>query len=171
MRRRDREITNFKDVFEILKLNDIVRLGLIDNDGLAYILPLNFGYENNDGQLRLYCHSSNEGKKIELIKKQDLVSFEMDRKHSLITGKVACDYSFAYQSIMGKGRLSFVEDEIEKLHALKLLMAHYAPLSSNANDKNKNNQDEWEFKEASLARVVLIRLDITTWSCKEHLSI
>ncbi|PAF45952.1 pyridoxamine 5'-phosphate oxidase family protein [Helicobacter sp. 11S02629-2] len=165
MRRKDREITNFKDMFEILKLCNVIRLGLINNDGLAYILPLSFGYTEVDCHINLYFHSSTEGKKIELIKKQELVSFEMDRKHSLIAGKLACDYSFAYQSIMGKGKLCIVEDEEERLLGLKALMSHYT-LDSKDSPKDAH---EWEFKEASLAKVVVIKLSITSWSCKEHL--
>lgn len=102
MRRKDREITNYDKMLEIMKSCDCCRIGLNDKDGV-YIIPLNFGYEENSGILTLYFHGASEGKKIDLIKQQNTASFEMDTKHQLVEADVACSYSYLYQSIMGKG--------------------------------------------------------------------
>lgn len=44
MRRKDREITSYDKMLEIMQSCDCCRIGLKDKDSV-YILPLNFGYE------------------------------------------------------------------------------------------------------------------------------
>ena len=62
MRRKDREITSYDKMLEIMQSCDCCRIGLKDKDGV-YILPLNFGYEEKSGKLTLYFHGASEGKK------------------------------------------------------------------------------------------------------------
>lgn len=75
---------------------------------------IKLGYEEKSGKLTLYFHGASEGKKIDLIKQQNTASFEMDTKHQLVEADVACSYSYLYQSIMGKGKISLVGDSEEK---------------------------------------------------------
>ena len=42
MRRKDREVTDFSRMLEIVQRCDCCRIGLVE-DGEAYIVPLNFG--------------------------------------------------------------------------------------------------------------------------------
>lgn len=155
MRRTDREITDRKKMLAILSACDCCRLGLLDGNG-AYIVPLNFGYEEVDGELYLYFHSAENGKKIDLVKTQKTAAFEMDRKHQLVEGESACAYSYLYQSIMGNGVIQLINDHEEKLHALKVFMSHYA------------TEDEWAFQEEQVKKVAIIKMKVTDWSCKEH---
>ena len=46
MRRKEREVTDYNKMIEILKSCDCCRIGLVDDKG-AYIVPMNFGYEDN----------------------------------------------------------------------------------------------------------------------------
>lgn len=155
MRRKDREVTDYDKMTEILSACDCCRLGLMDENG-AYIVPLNFGYEELNGKLLFYFHSAASGKKMELIRAQKTASFEMDCKHRLSQGATACSYSYLYQSIMGNGILQIVNEYEEKLHALKVFMSHYS------------NQDEWDFKKEQIDMTAVIKMEITNWSCKEH---
>ena len=97
-----------------------------------------------------------EGKKIDLIKQQNTASFEMDTKHQLVEADVACSYSYLYQSIMGKGKISLVDDPEEKINGLECVMLHYS------------NNNTWKFNEEVLKRVAVIKIEVTEWSCKEH---
>lgn len=155
MRRKDREITSYDKMLEIMQSCDCCRIGLKDEDSV-YILPLNFGYEEKSGKLTLYFHGASEGKKIELIKQQNTASFEMDTKHQLVEADVACSYSYLYQSIMGKGKISLVDDPEEKINGLECVMLHYS------------NNNTWKFNEEVLKRVAVIKIEVTEWSCKEH---
>lgn len=155
MRRKDREVTDYNKMIEILSACDCCRLGLVDENG-AYIVPLNFGYEEVDGKVLLYFHGSAVGKKIDLIKTQETASFEMDRKHQLVEGTIACAYSYLYQSIMGKGTIQMLDNYEEKVHALQVLMSHYSA------------KGEWQFKKEQVDLIAVIKMEVTNWSCKEH---
>ena len=51
MRRKDREVTDFDKMMEILSACDCCRLGLVDENG-AYIVPLNFPV-SHDGLIKI----------------------------------------------------------------------------------------------------------------------
>lgn len=153
MRRKDREIRDFNKMLEILKGCDCCRIGLVDDFG-AYIVPMNFGYEVIGNELILYFHSANEGKKIDLIKKQGIASFEMDCKHELVAGNIGCNYSFLFQSIMGRGEIEIVRKENEKVHGLKKIMKRYT------------DKEDWDFE--AIESVTVLKLAVRGWSCKEN---
>ena len=155
MRRHDREITDPEKMLAIVKACDCCRLGFVEDAG-AYIVPMNFGYEVQNGTLLLYFHSAREGKKQELIRTQRVVSFEMDTGHGLIEGNTACAYSFLYKSVMGHGVLKALDPVEEKRRALGMILAHYAP------------GHEHMFPDDALRNVSVFRLEVTDWSCKAH---
>lgn len=156
MRRRDREIQEEETMLEIMKNCDCCRLGLMDGQQ-AYIVPMNFGFAKENGRLSLYFHCAAEGKKLELLKTQTCVSFEMDSGHGLVTGKRGCDYSFFYRSILGTGNVEFLTTPDEKANGLTQILAHYDPARVN-----------WEFSPNLLARTCVLKLTVTDWSCKAH---
>lgn len=84
----------------------------------------NFGYVYEDNQLVLFFHSAKEGRKINAFKENADICFEMDCDHKLITGEEACRFSFSFRSIVGNGRVVFIDDPEEKKHALSALMKH-----------------------------------------------
>lgn len=155
MRRKDREITDWDAMLDIVQHCDCCRLGMVDADG-AYILPLNFGAAVENGGLVLYFHGAAEGKKIALLRENPHVSFEMDTGHRLVPGAQADEYTFAYRSVMGRGTVTFLENDADKLHGLNRIMAHYT------------RRDDWNVGPAMLAATAVFRLQVNTWSAKEH---
>lgn len=153
MRRHDREITDYHAMLAVVAQCDCCRIGFSEPDG-AYIVPLNFGFEDQDGTLTLYFHGAKEGKKLTLLAAQNAVGFEMDCKHALIEGTDACTYSFAYESVIGKGTLSLLDSPAGKQRALRLLLSHYTdrPLG--------------EIPEAALNSCAVMKLVVKEWSCK-----
>lgn len=123
MRRSDREITDIQRLLEIIGHCQVCRLALWDEMG-PYLVPLNFGYTYEDGQLTLYFHSAKKGRKVDAIRQRPKAAFEMDRAHQLMEGKTACEYSFRYQSITGAGTISPIEDPAAKQQALEQIVAH-----------------------------------------------
>lgn len=146
MRRSDREITDLKDIYRIIRKCDVCRLALNDY-GYPYILPLNFGAEYKDDKITLYFHSALEGHKVELIEKDNRASFEMDCSHVLqyFEDKGYCTYS--YESVIGRGRITILEEN-EKLDALKKLMDQYHPGKDAA------------FNTAAIPRTLVYKLEI-----------
>ena len=123
MRRKDREITDFDEMMKIIAKCDTCRLAMFD-DEFPYIIPLNFGTDIENGQLYLYFHSAKEGTKLDLIRKNNKVTFEMDCEHNIIMYDERMSCTMGYESIIGHGIVEFVEDK-NKIAALKILMRHY----------------------------------------------
>ena len=123
MRRYDREVTDFEEIVEIISRCDVIRIGFSE-DGIPYIVPLNFAYEANDGQITFFFHSAAKGKKIDIIKKNPYVCFELDR-FKIISDKIPCKWSAEYESIIGYGKIHFIDHYDEKKSAMDLIMKRY----------------------------------------------
>ena len=125
MRRKDREVATIEGIRSIIEKCKLCHLAMVDN-GLPYVIPMNFGYELDNKTLILYFHSAQSGRKIEILNKHKAVCFEMAVEGTL--GKVAdpCNAGYYFESVLGFGRVEFIEDIPEKCRALSLLMKHQA---------------------------------------------
>jgi hypothetical protein len=120
MRRKEKEITERMPVDDILHKALICRLAMCDG-GQPYVIPLNFGY---DGKA-LYFHCAREGKKLDILKKNNRVCFEVDVDHEVVKGESPCDWSMKAKSVIGFGTAVLLEAPEEKRKALDIIMAHY----------------------------------------------
>jgi uncharacterized protein len=143
MRRAEKEITNRREIDDILSKATICRIGLIDH-GTPYIVPLNYGYKDNC----LYFHSAPQGNKIELLKHNPTVCFEIEHDLSLITTGIPCKWSMHYKSVIGYGTASFITNICEKQEALSIIINHYSPGTS------------YEIPENNLHEIVIIKVEI-----------
>ena len=123
MRRKDREITDFNEIIKIIKKCETCTLALNDED-FPYIIPLNFGLNVVGNTVELYFHSALEGTKMDLIKKDNRATFEMDCNHNFIMYEERMSCTMGYESVIGHGYIEFVPEE-EKYEALKILMRQY----------------------------------------------
>ncbi len=155
MRRKDRQVTDPQKIAEIFRTAECCRLGLVEN-GIAYIVPLSFGFVKENGKYTLYFHSSPKGRKIDLIRQNGVASFEIEANCGLKPGEQACDFSYYYQCVIGHGVVSVLTDDQEKLHALRCVMAHYT------------QREDWDVKPEALSAVACIRLEIEELSAKEY---
>ena len=121
MRRKDREITDFNEIINIIKKCDVCRIALNDKD-FPYIVPLNFGLDIQGKDL--YFHCAMEGKKLDLIAKDNRVTFEMDCDHNFILYEERMSCTMGYESVIGHGVIETVPDE-NKYESLKILMRQY----------------------------------------------
>lgn len=141
LRRRDREITDPAAIDDILRRARVGRLGLISK-GEPYVVPLNYGYRDR----RVYFHSSPRGRKLDAIRANDRVCFEVDLDHRLVTGPTACDWGFAYRSVIGFGRARILDDDAEKLAGMEAIMAHLG-------------EDDPDFKKLRIDRVAVVEIE------------
>ncbi len=154
MTRREREVTDINKILEILDKSKVVRIGLVDGDE-AYVVPMNYGYTYENGKLTLYLHGARRGRKIDLMRANPKVFFEMDCDIVPFEGEVACKYGITYSSIMGRGKATILEDPQEKMQALTHLM------------KTQTNKD-FEFNEKLVSVVAVIRIDATEFTAKHR---
>ncbi len=155
MRRSDREVTDINDIYSIINGCDYLTLSLNDEDGYPYSIIMNYGFDVIDGKPVIYLHGAKEGKKLDLIRRDRRCCFTMSRNHSLELGKVACATTWKYESVCGRGKLSFIEGD-EGIAALKSIMKKYDP------------EHEHEFDERHLKAVVIMRLDIESLTGKRR---
>lgn len=155
MRRKDREIGDPEKINEMIRACHCCRLGFQDGEDV-YIVPLNFGFEERDGKRIFYFHGAPEGRKIDLIRSKGRAGFELDRGFELKAGETACQYSASFQSVVGWGRVSMIEEAEERRHALRQLMSHYT------------GKENWKFPEPMMDRMGIFKLEVEEICCKEH---
>jgi len=149
MRRADKEITSKATIEGIISRSLVCRLALAD-ENQPYIVPLCFGYKDNS----LYFHSAVQGKKIDIIKKNNRVCFEFDIDSEVIKADKACEWGLQYKSVVGFGQASFLEDSESKRRALDIIMKQYSGESS-------------AYPEAKLKHTVIIKVDIQHMTGKQ----
>lgn len=149
MRRCDREITDKEEILEIIEKADVCRLAFsIDN--IPYIVAMNYGYEVTD-HVTLYFHCANEGKKLDIIAKNNQVCLQVDIDRGFIRAEQACGWGMKYRSVVGLGRAEIIRDEKEKIKGLNILMKHYT-------GKNSFNYSEESLKETTVFKVIITEL-------------
>lgn len=143
MRRRDKEITDNQEIAAILKKALFCRIALFDGE-YPYIVPVNFVVSGK----YLYFHSGTTGKKIDLLKKNNAVCFEIDTDTEIAGNNVPCSWSMRYLSVIGYGRASFLKNADEKIRALNYLMEKYA------------GDGAYSYQPEVLDKVVIVRIII-----------
>lgn len=150
MRKKEREITDTSILEELLLRTKVCRLGLFDGEW-PYVVPVNFGYDKG----RLFFHSSLKGRKMEILRANPKVCFEVDTDVEVVSGERPCDYTTNYKSIIGFGEATLLTDETEKLEGLRILMRrHGGPLE--------------DFRPEVVPKAAVIRIDITSMTGKAN---
>lgn len=68
MTRREFEVTDNAVIEKILATSKVLHLGLVD-EGMPYVVPMNYGYKTEDGKLTLYLHSAVKGYKLDVLRR------------------------------------------------------------------------------------------------------
>ena len=142
MRRSEKEITDKLAIEKIINASLVCRLALSDGNQ-PYIVPLCFGYQDRT----LYFHSALEGKKIDILKKNNRTCFEFDVNSEIIKAEKACKWGMKYQSIIGFGKAVLVENIAEKKKALNIIMNHYS-------------DRDFQFTDKAIKKIAVIKIEI-----------
>lgn len=154
MTRQELEVTEPNVIQHILENSKVLHLGLVDN-GVPYVVPMNYGYKLESKRLTLYLHSAVRGYKLAVIAKNPVCCFEMECELTPFSGETACRYGMSYSSIIGRGKTVLVETGEEKKDALRLLM------------KTQTGKD-FEFTDRQASAVSIIRIDVSEYTAKRH---
>ncbi len=125
MYKRDKAIKDIvrkEEMLEIIKKCKFCHVGFVDGDK-PYVLGFNFGFEDDV----IYLHGAKEGKKIDIIRKNNnvCVMFDTDQEFFHRHEHIACSYRMRYKSVMVMGKAYIVEDEQVKIKALNAIMKQY----------------------------------------------
>ncbi len=154
MTKRERQVTDPEQILHILDTGKVLHLGLAVNDE-PYVVPMNYGYTMEDGRLTLYLHSAVRGKKLDMMRANPKVFFEIDCDRKAFEGRVPCQYGMVYSSIMGRGTATIVEDVEEKKQAMTILM------------KTQTGKD-FSFEDRLVSIVAVIRIDVSGYTAKSR---
>ncbi len=149
MRRREKQITDRGVIESIIMKSSVCRLGLSEDDR-PYIVPLCFGYSDNT----LYFHAAQEGKKVEILKKNSTVCFEFDTDYEVVPSEKACKWDMRYRSVIGVGRASLIDDPESKRRAFDIIMKHYSG-------------GEAGYSDAGIRNALIIKVEIENMTGKE----
>ncbi|MFC1912391.1 pyridoxamine 5'-phosphate oxidase family protein [Chloroflexota bacterium] len=149
MRRKEREITSIDEIEKVIKSADVCRIGLTDGDE-PYTVPVCFGYERN----AIYFHGALEGRKVELIRKNNRVCFEVDADVEIVASEKPCKWTVKYRSVMGTGRAFILESDEAKVWALKLITGKYSGR-------------EYDFTKSQADSVSVVKVDIESITGKK----
>ena len=154
MTKRERQVTDSEQIVRILDTSKVLHLGLaVDNE--PYVVPMNYGYTMEEGKLVLYLHSALKGKKLDMIRANSKVFFEIDCDRMPFEGRIPCQYGMVYSSIMGQGKAVLVEDVEEKKKAMSILM------------KSQTGKD-FTFEDRLVSVVAVIRIDVAEYTAKHR---
>lgn len=148
MRRKDRQITDRDNIDEILSKSEVVRLGFLDGDR-AYVVPFNYGYSDNC----IYIHCAPDGKKNDLIKKNNQVCIEAEQIAKIERYEKACKWGTAYRSVIGWGKAEIITDYQLKRDALDIIMKHYG-----ANETHDLNYERGQIDNMLVIKVVITEI-------------
>lgn len=149
MRRKDKQINDIAAIEDILSKASVCRLGLCENNQ-PYVVPLCFGYKDNT----LYFHCAGQGKKLDILRKNNNVCFEVDIERELIKADQACDWGMKYKSVIGFGKAVFIKDVEQKRKALDIIMQQFS-------------KDTFEYSSNTIKNIVVIKVKIESMTGKQ----
>ena len=154
MTKRERQVTDPDQICHILDTAKVLHLGMaVDNE--PYVVPMSYGYTMEEGKLVIYLHSATQGKKLDMLRKNPNVFFEIDCDLMPFEGRVPCQYGLVYSSIMGRGNARILENVEEKKHAMSVLM------------KTQTGK-EFTFEDRLVSIVAVIRIDVAEYTAKHR---
>ena len=122
------QIKSKEKISQFLNSEHVGRIASIDENGFPQVIPMNFVFLND----AIYMHSHTKGEKLDNIRNNSKVGFEVDRELEFLPSyfedpKDASLADTLYISVIIKGNGLIIEDRSEKTVALNALMQKYQP--------------------------------------------
>jgi nitroimidazol reductase NimA-like FMN-containing flavoprotein (pyridoxamine 5'-phosphate oxidase superfamily) len=151
LRRKEKEIKDPADLKAILAAAKYVTIAMCRGDE-PYLVTLSHGYDMERNAV--YFHCAREGKKIGILKANNRVWGQAVIDRGYVDGR--CDHLFT--SVQFHGRVSFVEDEAEKRHALATMIRQL--------ESDPGEVEGHQVTDASVVKVHIGRIDLDFLSGK-----
>ena len=153
MRRKEKEITDNKEILDIIKKGKFTSISMC-KENEPYIITLSYGYDQIKNAL--YFHCATEGQKIKFIE-----------SNPYVCGTVIEDNGYedecgqAFRSIVYRGRIAIITEIEEKKHGFAILIDHLEKNPSETKHNLLKGEDVY-------IKPAILRLDITEITCKEE---
>lgn len=141
-----------KRISAIINKCDVCYVGMVTIDGNPYVLPFNFGYDEE----YIYLHSAPEGKKIDALKNNSKVCITFSTDHALrhTSDNVACSYGMKFKSVIAYGNVEFVNDYDEKIKIFNVIMKKYTG-------------KEFSYNAPAINSVAVMKVKVYEFTCRE----
>jgi nitroimidazol reductase NimA-like FMN-containing flavoprotein (pyridoxamine 5'-phosphate oxidase superfamily) len=121
MRRKDKEVADWKWMEDVLKRGRFLHLGMADADGWPYVVPIGYAYK--DGAI--YVHGASQGRKNDILAVNPKVCFQVTLDAEVLPNEVGSKFTMKYRSVTGFGVVHNLTDAGDRNAALKILMDRY----------------------------------------------
>jgi nitroimidazol reductase NimA-like FMN-containing flavoprotein (pyridoxamine 5'-phosphate oxidase superfamily) len=129
----------------------VLRLGLaVDNQ--PYVVPVSFGYMGE----KLYFHSRKSSHKVEMLRVNPKVCFEMEADVKTIPSDIPCGFTASFRSLVGFGTARVLEERVEMSRALDVIVAQYGGAPA-------------EYETSMLERLAVVEIAIDSITLREHI--
>jgi len=115
MRRKDKEITDVEVLKKILKSAKYMTVAM-SKENQPYLVSLSYGYD--EAHNCLYFHCATEGKKLNYLKANNTIWGQALLDYGYVQSE--CDHHYA--SVHFKGKVTFLSEPNEKIHAVQIMM-------------------------------------------------
>ena len=149
MRRKEKQISDPSIIKEILENNRICRVAFVDGN-VPYLVPMNYGYKDKT----LYLHSALEGRKIDILKKNQNVCVEITDSVEIKSSDMACKYTTSFRSLICNGKIHSVDDIKKKIEGLQIIM------------KQHSGREDWDIPERAAQNVLVLNIKIESLTGK-----
>ena len=150
MRRKEREITDRFEIDSIIASANLMRIALVDG-AMPFLVPVFYAFDGT----ALYFHSAKAGTKMEILRRNSNLCFEISVDNGFIESDAACDFEARHRTVIGTGKAQLVEDQAEKIRVLDLIVAHFSA-------------KKFTYPQANLDCTAVIRIDIGSIKGKKH---
>ena len=123
-----------QEIEKLLSKQVVGRIGCSNSD-MVYVVPISYAY---DGEY-VYCHT-HEGLKIDIMRKNPAVCFEVDRLHTMGN----------WQSVIAHGQFEELREPALRAQALKKLHERVLPFVSS---ETTHLSPEWPFPTQDFGRI------------------
>ena len=137
-------IDDEKEIEKIILECPVCFVGVADKNGVPYVLPMNFGYENGE----IFIHSAQEGLMVDILKQNNnaCITFCPDSKIKYQHADMACSYRMDSKSVVCQGKIIFEENVDEKVKALDIIMRTYSDKKFNYGAPSVRSVKIWRMK-------------------------
>lgn len=154
MRRMERQL-EFQQILEILKDASFGDLAFLDH-GRPAVVPLSFGFQQEEKRLAFFFHCAQEGRKIEALRANPAVSFSVVSRADVVLVEPACRSTMHYASVIADGEISELTVPAEKAAALDLIMNHYGAAG------------HFDYPAPMLERTAILKLTVSSITGKSN---
>ena len=147
--RKESRAMDAKWALDVMHKAPYITVSMTDENGQAYGLPLTLASADDS---HWYFHCALEGKKLDAIRKNPNVCLSAVTKCAPTIGPNDGSFTLQYQSAVAFGKAEIVENDAEKIEALRIICERFLP----------NHMDAFQASiERSLSRTAVVRITLT----------